>query len=144
MRVLLENRGSKSSKLSFYKSIKSKLETEVYLQNVKNRNHKKSLTALRISAHRLMIEQGRYSNLERKDRLCSICGVVENEVHFLQHCAIYDTCRDVFMNELNMHCSVFSRKTFMDLFPVSNPKIQCIFAKFVYDCFQIRNNQLNL
>ena len=48
---------------------------------------------IRISAHPLMIEIGRYNNLETEERLCKLCITqkIEDEYHFLiDDCPIYN------------------------------------------------------
>ena len=74
---------NESNKLEFYSEIKSKFKIEPYLNLVENRSHKNALTRLRISAHSLHIETGRYeryendlkayTNTPRGDRKCPIC-----------------------------------------------------------------------
>ena len=36
-----------------------------------------------------MIETGRYKGIERKDRLCTLCKVVEDEEHAVYVCGAY-------------------------------------------------------
>ncbi|MCG7891851.1 MAG: reverse transcriptase family protein [Candidatus Thiodiazotropha endolucinida] len=49
-------------KLRTYKLIKANFGQEKYLNVIKDRKHRKALAAFRISAHKLKIERGRYSN----------------------------------------------------------------------------------
>ena len=88
---------SVSSKLSFYDSVKQKLARETYLDSSKGFPHRYSTTKLRISAHDLEIEIGRYSNTSREDRKCHWCHtsmginviVIEDERHVLFNCDLY-------------------------------------------------------
>ena len=41
----------------------------------------------------LEIELGRYKGLERDDRLCPFCDVMESEEHAIYTCTAYDTIR---------------------------------------------------
>ena len=43
----------------------------------------------------LKIETGRFLGLNVEDRLCQVCdqNAVENEIHFLLHCTLYDDLR---------------------------------------------------
>ena len=55
---------------------------------------RKALSAFRISAHKLNIERGRYLNLKVEDRQCSICNVIEDEIHALCQCKKFNVLRD--------------------------------------------------
>ncbi len=52
------------------------------------------MTRLRISAHNLLFERGRYSRpaLAVEERTCPVCadGQVEDELHFMTRCAKYE------------------------------------------------------
>ena len=56
---------SECNKLEFYSDIKSTFKIEPYLDPVENRSHKNALTRLRISAHSLHIETGRYKRYNK-------------------------------------------------------------------------------
>ena len=76
----------RSPKLGTYSSFKSSFCAESYLFTTKNENKRKNLTRLRISAHTLEIESGRYKKLKREERLCKACFKTEDEPHFLLDC----------------------------------------------------------
>ena len=90
----------KSPKLEFYKTLKKEFCYENYL-SVNNHNHCASFRRLRISAHKLFVERGRYSrpNIERSDHFCTFCkfnlGIheLEDESHVLLHCPLYSSVR---------------------------------------------------
>jgi hypothetical protein len=68
-----------------------------YLHNIKILRLLRSITILRISAHSLHIEWGRYKQLPVEDRTCGYCKTdtcIEDEVHFLIACPLYlkSTC----------------------------------------------------
>ena len=69
-----EDGKSSSSKLSFYNIIKQKFAREPYLDCSKGFSRRYSTTQLRISAHDLNIERGRYSNTPRDQRVCHWCN----------------------------------------------------------------------
>ena len=72
-----------SPKLCFYYSFKTNFQLENYLTMVKNIDQRKTLTRFRVSNHNLMIEHGRYQNIPRDERLCTVCdkNEIENEDH---------------------------------------------------------------
>ena len=61
------------------------------------------MAKLRISAHNLAIEKGRYNNISRLNATCPVCsmGSVENEDHFLLECTAYRQLREDFFRKLN-------------------------------------------
>ena len=68
---------------------------------------------IRISAHNLMIESGRYHKpkpLPREDRLCHNCCLneVENEIHFLTRCSKYESEREEFYKTICLHNANFN------------------------------------
>ena len=81
-----------SRKLEFYRQLKSKFEKENYLDYIAKYSDRVNMTRLRISAHRLEIERGRYNQTPVEQRHCPWCKLVlnsevtEDETHFLQHC----------------------------------------------------------
>ena len=71
-------------KLDTYTRMKSNFGFEKYLSSFPF-THRKDLTRLRISSHRLNIELGRNARIERSDRICSKCSmdVKRDEIHFM-------------------------------------------------------------
>ena len=62
---------------------------------------RKAVCKLRIGAHNLLIETGRYAKKGREQRIWRLCNLktVENEFHFLTDCCLYDDERyDLFSN----------------------------------------------
>ncbi len=85
-----------SSKLTFYKSIKSSFSWEPYLDHSRTFNERRSTARIRCSSHRLNIEVGRFSNTPRDKRTCDFCNsvsnpiAIEDENHLLRSCPIGD------------------------------------------------------
>lgn len=113
-----------SPKLEFYRSIKSNLEREEYLTHPVMK-FRSALTRLRISAHDLEIERGRYQiqkqnnsddkeknknmRKSREERTCRYCMEVlhikatECENHVLNDCLLYIKHRYDFLGTLNLN-----------------------------------------
>ena len=91
-----------SEKLSFYTTIKSDFGWENYLDHASNFNIRRSTAQLRCSSHKLRIETGRHSKINRADRLCVYCfselssSQVDDENHLLSSCPIGDKERQIF------------------------------------------------
>ena len=98
---------SSSTKTDFYCMFKSdnNLQVEKYLTIVKNIKHRIELTRFRCSSHRLMIEEGRYRNVARNERLCTKCNMhaIENEYHFLLVCPFYKHIRELCLPRYYCH-----------------------------------------
>ena len=59
---------------------------ENYL-NLPNKNVRQAVTKLRISAHKLPIETGRFDYRKRTERICSLCcDGIGDEMHYLTQC----------------------------------------------------------
>ena len=95
--------GREESKLRTYRTFKQKIYLENYLISVKNPATRREFTKLRISAHRLRIELGRYTRPKTlvEDRKCELCkSDIENEMHFVLDCSLYKTEREALFKEL--------------------------------------------
>ena len=92
-------------KLDTYFSVKKEFNTEPYL-NLEKFHLRKAICKLRLSAHNLLIEAGRYvkpRSLPRSERICKHCDLkcIENEFHFLSQCPLYETERTMLYNQIN-------------------------------------------
>ena len=102
-----------SPKLSFYHKNKNKFAREIYLDVIKGFSRRYSTTKLRISAHNLEIERGRYTGIAKESRFCTWCStsmgmdVVENENHCLFDCDLYAKLRAKLIERLNKTPSIF-------------------------------------
>ena len=77
----------------YYSKFKQNIKYESYLDHINQRSIRQSLSKLRMSDHKLMIEQGRKikPKLSQSERICQLCndglnGAVEDEIHFLFDC----------------------------------------------------------
>ena len=135
-----------SGKLDTYFGIKKSFEREPYLCMSKF-SLRKALCKLRISAHQLMIELGRYkkNKLQRDERICKKCdtGNVEDEFHFLFECSNYNIERRDFFTTINskniLFASMTSKQKFEWLFIQENINVLEDFALFINNCFQKRS-----
>ena len=103
--TFLHSDGNK--KLSTYRFFKQRYYCEPYLKHVTDPFIRKDVTCLRISAHNLKIEAGRYNNIERNKRTCSICnsGEIEDEFHFMMQCSGYKDIRNKYLEPIWMKIS---------------------------------------
>ena len=78
--------------LRTYSLFKFEFELEPYLYHIKNPKYRHSFARFRSSSHPLEIEKGRHTNpiIPLENRICTICNVIEDELHFLINCSLYN------------------------------------------------------
>ena len=93
-------------KLCSYSTFKTHFGFENYLLILKSHENRQSFAKLRISAHKLRIEQGRYQDTLRHNRLCLRCTLneVDDEKHFLFSCTSSPVERNFMYTKLRSVC----------------------------------------
>ena len=123
---------------------------ERYLFQVPNIKHKKALSRLRLSNHPLQIEKGRYMRppIERSERKCFICvDEVEDEIHFLIRCPLYNEERTILFQIFRRNCMHFDslisdEQKYIYIMTNEDIDITKAVAKFVCDSFKLRDKAL--
>ena len=82
----------------------------MYLDLISNPKYRIAVSKLRASSHNLEIERGRYTRpkVNPENRLCPLCYVVDNEIHFVVWCRINETLRITLWNKINAIDSGFA------------------------------------
>ena len=95
-------RDSVSNRIHFYKSINPELSVhDIYIKDIKvDEIERMSWTRLRLSAHSLAVEKGRWNRrgrgrLPMEERLCS-CGQVQTEAHVIETCPVSSGIRQLY------------------------------------------------
>ena len=139
-----------TSKLKVLNLLKTLPGTEPYLTEVTNSKHRSAMTKLRLSSHRLEIETGRYTKpkTDREERFCAFCKfkgkkVVEDEIHFLLACPMYDEIRENLLpsQKLNNHVWATEEKFVQIMSDFDNIKAT---AKYIYLAFAERQIKLDV
>ena len=98
---------TENKKSNLYASFKTVYKFEPYLDYIQDYTIRSVLAKLRVSAHNLQIETGRFSKNKtpRDERFCPYCktlniDAVENEVHFLLSCSLFNEERQKFLEEI--------------------------------------------
>ncbi len=81
-----------SSEGRLFKHVKGDFRFEPYL-NIVRQSLRISITKIRLSSHALFIERGRWVNVQKNERLCQVCGVIEDEFHCLIECPRFNNER---------------------------------------------------
>ena len=94
---------SQNKKLNFFNILYKPNKRPSYVDHCKSKCDRSTLCKLRISAHTLSVERGRYLNIPKQSRICLCCnnGDVEDELHFLLNCSTYKYLRDNIIKQLN-------------------------------------------
>ena len=89
-------------KLRLYANLKTNLELELYLGH-ENFWNRRLFTMLRSGTNSLRIETGRWKKEPLDKRVCDIClsqNQVEDEMHFLLDCVVYNAARERMYDEI--------------------------------------------
>mgnify|MGYP000049943289 CR=1 FL=1 len=121
-----------ATKLDTYCLFKTNFVFEPYIDLIDNRLHRIAFTRIRLSSHRLAIEEGRFRNIERNNRICRCCtmNVIENEYHFVLVCPFYRSIRSELLPRY--FCSWPTIYKFKTLFQSRQAGLIKKLATFVY------------
>ncbi len=76
-----------------YKHINILYTNNTYLSSINEKDIRITISKLRLGSHNLMIERGRWRNLELIDRECFNCGKLDDEFHAIVECSLFTTWR---------------------------------------------------
>ena len=143
-----------TGKLRTYSKFKNDFTQENYLIQFPL-HMRRNFTKLRISAHNLAIETGRYTNVsslknsDRDKRLCFHCKEnTESEYHLIFECKLYINARDLLIENLNSfilmpldgtYDSFYMFMSYLD----GDLEVGRLLCNYVNTCFDIRRDSLN-
>lgn len=135
-----------ANKLRTYRLHKHKyMSMENYLQDVSNFKHRKALSKLRTSDHKLNIEAGRRTKIPINERICKFCNTdIEDEKHLLLQCSLYDNLRNKLFDDITMTLPYFKQmNTVTQLRVMLQPcgRVAVHVARFVEDAFILRKSR---
>lgn len=92
------------NKLNTFSNIYSQFSLQNYLSFGLPKAKTKELSKLRISAHDLLIERGRYfrPRIPRERRVCTSCNKIEDEEHFMLYCSKNSIVRDNLFHKMKI------------------------------------------
>lgn len=135
-----------SCKLNYYSKFKTNPGVEIYLNKVKNINHRIAMSKFRLSCHKLNIEIGRYTKVPRSERICNFCiENIEDEKHFLLNCRVYAPERHELFQKIELITQNFKYYSpEIKLYYLMNREeiIEQV-AKFIFNAFELRNLLIN-
>ena len=133
------NKISLSGSLTLYKNIKLSFGIENYLDVLPSKL-RINISKLRLSAHQLRIETGRYARnrLDRALRLCTLCDKsdLEDEYHFVLVCPVYDSIRKKYIRPFYYkRPNIFK---FINLMQTNQLTVLRNLGKFLSESFALR------
>ena len=111
-----------------------------YLSDVNISKYRIALCRLRVSAHKLEIEAGRWHKpvaIPRNDRKCIVCNVLEDEFHFVLECNLYKELREQYLKKYFYYRP--SMLKFIELFKSNNAIVNRNLAVYVYKAMELRD-----
>ena len=144
----LNSKITESVKLNFFKSVYQFDNRPEYVDLCKYKSDRSTLCKFRISAHSLAVEKGRYSKIERQNRICLSCnlGEVEDEQHFFSTCPHYTLLRENYINKIKTcfpNIKIQSHLLCKNIATLLNSKSLPLLkftVSFIDDCMVKRNN----
>ena len=131
-----------SSRYDLYKTFKTLLEPERYLSVLTNRQLRNAYVKYRLGLSKLMINFGRYTSLERTQRICSLCNsAIEDEIHFTFECPYYADIRTRYIPERFL--TKGSSLAFASILSSNDNDVIFKLALFVKHGMDLRLNLLN-
>ena len=132
-----------SQKLNFYYKIKTNYSLPAYLVLARKNPSRKTLMILRISSHKLRIETGRYVNIPRDERLCSLCNCnrIEDKIHFLLECPSFSSIRETLFSKLEPKIPFIRLQSplLSHLINSTDYFINIQLISFIQSCFELRD-----
>ena len=134
--------------LRTYRLFKIGFECESYLSLVKISKYRIALSKFRTSCHSLEVERRRYTNpiTPSERRLCFVCREIEDEIHLIMHCQLFETERiDLFGrvgNKFPVFCALDETAKFIFLMQNSDAQLVTWVAKFIHHSMNKRNDNI--
>ena len=141
-----------TGKLRTYSEFKTDFTLENYI--IQFPLHiRRNLTKLRISAHSLAIETGRYSNqnsnkpTDLEKRVCFHCNKIESEFNLVFECTLYDNERKLMFEEMNEFTFITTEPTINNFYTLmsclkGDLEVGRTFCNYINSCFEIRQECL--
>ena len=109
---------------------------ENYLSNL-NSKSRLALCRFRLSNHKLPIERGRFSNIERERRFCQLCNgiMIGDEFHFILECPALQHLREHFLPK---YCQTYPNTLKLyNLFTTRNRNILNRLCKYIIEASKL-------
>jgi hypothetical protein len=132
------------SKLRTYVTFKTQCKQEKYLAMGLTRRQRSLYAQFRLGVLPIRLETGRFRGEKEEDRICTLCnsGDVENEMHFLLKCLLYENERCVLFTKAEEKCTGFNELNDSDKLITLNTLLVCQTSIFICAAYNKRRNTL--
>ena len=132
------------SKLRTYAKLKTEIGLENYFHQITNIENRVLFSKIRLSNHKLKIEEGRFNKVPKEQRYCPFCpNYVEDEIHFLMQCPVYYTHRAQLMLEAQgERGNQQIEQESLFIFLMTNKEVVHLTAKFITKATKLREDLL--
>ena len=107
-----------NKKLEFYSIFKNETNYSEFINHILNPEHRRVASNFRIRNHNVKIETGRFTIPKTPEdvRICDHCNLnsVDNELHILFHCHLYDDLRKNLFIKINDRNTLFINYNIQD------------------------------
>ena len=128
-----------SNKCSIYKYIPKQRNLQQYLCKSISTKYPKVITKFRVSAHKLGIKTGRFDSINRDNRQCTKCNLldIEDEYHFILKCPYYNDNRTLYIKPYFFTRSNVYKLT--QLLGSTNTRTYCSLGKYLMQACERRD-----
>ena len=136
----------KHRKLRCFKLFKTKFEPSKYLQQINDFATRQRVAKFRCSDHDLMIELGRHKKLCVEERVCKKCNdnAVEDEIHFLCECPMYNDLRKLYFNFDWTNPPIDRTELFKQVLTDESAENTRVLGKFLKKAYLRRNSEMDI
>ena len=139
-----------NGKLRTLVQVKNNFRFEEYLHVICNVKHRQAITKLRISAHKLPVESGRYNKTPYNERKCTLCQSDEigDEFHYLMSCPNNEfvKLRNTFVTDIckinSSFRSIDTKNLFLYILNVHDKSIMKIISIYFHDTLAMYDSLL--
>ena len=130
--------------LNLYVKIKNNFRMEPYLTVPIKPKYRNAISKIRASSHTLAIERGRYTTPKtpRNERLCVNCKVLEDEIHFVISCNLYENERSILFKQISSKYDYFmglnDNEKFVLLFKSEDTQVLSWLGSFIHKSLEKR------
>lgn len=137
-------RGNGGNKLRTYKLFKTEFKVEEYCQILLPLKHRSAFAKFRCGVAPIKIETGRYENLAVEERICPFCNNIEDEMHVILDCSVYDDLRVTLFDKAADICPGFNNISNLEKFKTlfSEQGLIRFCAKTCFNILMRRNSLL--